>query len=104
MLRFGAALAAVLFLAMAITARSPGMLAFAIFGVVACATVSVFAFAGARIDSSSRDHVYVPTPEEAELMKKRALRQREAFERKQAQARGEAPKPVAAEYGDGGED
>ena len=78
MLRFGSAIACVAFLVLAINAPTPGLLGFAILMVVVCATVSVFAFAAARIDDRSRNQVYVPSPEETEMLKRLAQQRKQA--------------------------
>lgn len=55
---------------------SPGwMLVLILVGFVA-SFVAVLAFAAARIDASAQDEVYVPSPEEAEAMKRNAARNR----------------------------
>ena len=78
MLRFGSAIACIAFLVLAIKAPTPGVLGFAILMIVVCATVSVFAFAAARIDGRSRNQVYVPSPEEAEMLKRLAQQRKQA--------------------------
>lgn len=90
-MRFVAAIACVLFLVFAINAPTPGMLGFAILMILVCATVSVFGFAAARIDDRSKDQVYVPSPEEAALLRERAQMQRDAFAKKNAAPSREPP-------------
>jgi hypothetical protein len=95
MIRYGALLSAALFIALAFMAKTGGTLAVVLLMVVVSGTVAVFGFAAARIDQSSKHHVYVPTPEEAELLRRRAQRQREDFER--SKGAGKASTQAAAQ-------
>lgn len=68
------ALAVTAFL-VAFNTNSPGTLALAIFIGVIGAFGAAFAFAAARIEANSQLQVYVPTPQEAALLRARSERQ-----------------------------
>jgi hypothetical protein len=57
-------------LVIAFTTDSPGLLGLSLFGAFLCSLGAVFTFAQARIESSQQREVYIPSPEERELMRK----------------------------------
>jgi hypothetical protein len=61
---------------MALNARSPGWMGLGLLvGLVMC-FVTALAFAAKRIEARAQSEVYVPTPEELELLRRRAERQK----------------------------
>jgi hypothetical protein len=61
---------------LALNTHSPGWMGLGLLvGLVMC-FVTAFAFAAKRIEARARSEVYVPTPEELELLRRRAERQK----------------------------
>lgn len=78
--------ATALILLLALGSSSPGWMAFGLFtGVVMC-FVTVLAFAAKRIEGKAQSEIYLPTPEELALLKRRAERQSEAHGAEQRSA------------------
>jgi hypothetical protein len=69
-MRFVLAGLTVLCLAVTFMTDSPGLLGLSLLGAFLFSLGAVFAFAQARIDSSQQREVYLPSPEERELMRK----------------------------------
>jgi hypothetical protein len=67
---------------------SPGWMAVGLLtGIVMC-FVTVLAFAAKRIEARAQSEVYVPTPEELALLKRRAERQKAAHAARGGRAAG----------------
>jgi hypothetical protein len=82
MLRYVAAVVALVFLALAFFAKSAGVLGFALL-ISALATItSLVGFVDARISASAKSEIYVPTAEERALLAKRQERQRDEHARR----------------------
>ena len=69
-MRFVLAGLTVLCLAVAFMTDSPGLLGLSLLGAFLFSLAAVFAFAQARIESNQQREVYMPSPEERELMRK----------------------------------
>lgn len=82
MLRYVAAVVALLFLALAFFAKSAGVLGFALLICVLATITSLVGFIDARISAGAKSQVYVPTAEERALLAKRQERQRLDYERR----------------------
>lgn len=77
-MRFVLAGLTVLCLVVAFLTDSPGLLGFSLIGAFLFALAAVFAFAQARIETSQQREVYLPSPEERELMRKAIEKRKQA--------------------------
>jgi hypothetical protein len=86
------ALTALIFV-LALRSSSPGWMGFGLLvGVVMC-FVTALAFVARRIEANQRSEVYIPTPEELALLRRRAERQRQEHEQRSRTAAAQAQQP-----------
>ena len=88
-MRFVLAGLTVLCLIAAFVTDSPAILGFGLLGAFLFSLGAVFAFAQARIDSTQQREVYVPSPEERELMRKAMEKRNQAGSAASAQNDGD---------------
>ena len=69
-MRFLLAGLTVLFLVVAVVTDSPGLLGLSLVGAAICSFAAIIAFAQSRIDSRQQRQIYLPSPDERELMRK----------------------------------
>ncbi len=79
-MRFAFALLAALCLLTAFLTSSPLLLGLSLIGCALFSLIAVFAFAQARIDASQQRQIYIPSPEERDLMRKALAKRQVATE------------------------